>query len=71
MVGIGRKLTYAALLQPHTSKYVPLPIKLLTYSHREPRLTWKEEEVTHMFANEELEFAVVEKFRTDGQIYKI
>ncbi|KAK4706968.1 hypothetical protein R3W88_033478 [Solanum pinnatisectum] len=51
---------YAATLQPHIPKHVPLPLKPITYLHGEPRVVWgEEEEVTQMITNEELEFAVL------------
>lgn len=63
--GAGSKLSYAALLQPQTTKRILLPLKNITYLHEEPRLVWEEEEedeVTQMIVNEHLKYAIIGKF---------
>ncbi|KAG5632628.1 hypothetical protein H5410_004345 [Solanum commersonii] len=52
--------TYVDSLRHHKVHSKALPLKPLTFLHREPQVIWDYEEVTQMIVNENLECAVIE-----------
>uniref|UniRef100_M1DRG6 DUF4283 domain-containing protein n=1 Tax=Solanum tuberosum TaxID=4113 RepID=M1DRG6_SOLTU len=55
--------SYLNSLTPKTAKPKhSIPIKDITYVHSESTVLWDEEEVDNMVIQEDLEFAVIEKF---------
>lgn len=56
--------TYVNVLKPNSPKqtHVPVAMKQIVYLHSEPRIIREEEEVQQMIINEDLQYAVVEKF---------
>ncbi|KAK4726526.1 hypothetical protein R3W88_031443 [Solanum pinnatisectum] len=55
-------MNYVVVLRPPTTKKQPLSRKPLSYLHGEPRVIWKEDEVSQMIVNEDLQYAVTGKF---------
>ncbi|KAF3616848.1 hypothetical protein FXO38_34293 [Capsicum annuum] len=55
--------SYLQSLTPEVSRDTkPIPVKNITYVHGEPTIIWEEEEVNNMIIQEDLQYAVVEKF---------
>ncbi|KAG5576916.1 hypothetical protein H5410_057050 [Solanum commersonii] len=54
--------TYAASLCQPKAQHKTLPLKPISYLHGEPQVIWEQEEVNQMIINENLEYAVIEKF---------
>ncbi|KAH0749082.1 hypothetical protein KY290_028314 [Solanum tuberosum] len=54
--------TYAEKLKPKIAHTKPIPLKPITYLPGEPQVIWEQEEVEQMIVNENLEYAMIEKF---------
>lgn len=53
---------YASILKPSAGKVKPIPLKLITYQHGEPIVLWDQHEVEQMIINENLQYAIIDKF---------
>lgn len=49
----------------------PIPLKPISNLHGQPRVLWEQEKVNQMIVNENLQYALLEKFSTDDLIFKI
>lgn len=55
--------TFASLFKESCAEVVsPIPIRPITYLHREPQIVWKEVEVVLMIHKEKLQYAILGKF---------
>ncbi|KAH0776599.1 hypothetical protein KY290_008010 [Solanum tuberosum] len=57
-LGQPSNTTHTNTTKPKNPQYKPIPMKQVRYLHGKPRI-WKEEEVTQMIINEDLQFAVI------------
>lgn len=55
-------VSYADSLRQQKAHMKPVPMKPISYLHGEPHVIWEHEEVNQMIVNENLEYAVIEKF---------
>lgn len=62
--GVNRvvKMNYADILKPPHPNIKPIPMKVITYLHGEPRVVWEEDEVDQMIVNENLQYAMIGMF---------
>ncbi|KAH0742869.1 hypothetical protein KY290_030862 [Solanum tuberosum] len=59
---VPNRPSYAASLGYPKAQIKPLPLKPISYLHGEPQVIWEQEEVNQIIINENLEYAVIEKF---------